>query len=48
MLEDINKIDWQSLGNPNIPRWLEGLTSIDEGIRRRASNRVAMRVVERA
>jgi len=46
MLEDINKIDWGGYGNANIPRWLEGLTSTDMEIRKRALYRIDVGVVK--
>ncbi len=46
MLEGINKINWAELGNPNIPRWLEGLTSVDMNIRKRAIYRLEVDVVK--
>jgi hypothetical protein len=36
MLEDLDRYDWSGLGHPNIPRWLEGITSVDVKIRRRS------------
>ncbi len=45
MLEEVNSIDWQSLGSPNIPRWLEGLTSVDMNIWSRAVYRIAVDVI---
>ncbi|MEQ8671934.1 MAG: hypothetical protein RLP44_31510 [Aggregatilineales bacterium] len=45
MLEDMNHIDWNRVGNPDIPRWLEGLTSVDLNIWGRAVHRLAVDVV---
>lgn len=46
MLEGVNSIDWKRLGNSSIPRWLEGMTSFDLDIRRRAFHRIAVDVVK--
>lgn len=46
MLENTDKINWTELGDPNIPRWLEGLTSVDRGIRSRAIYRLSVDVIK--
>jgi hypothetical protein len=46
MLENINKIDWQSLGNANVPWILESLTSVDRETRMPAIYSLATTVVD--
>jgi hypothetical protein len=46
MLENINKINWQSLGNANVPWILESLTSVDRETRMPAIYSLATGVID--